>query len=474
MAIKRMFASVAVFGLVAVAAPMASAQQAPAPQPPSPARLHQPDAYEMPIETVRPGYNEATAPELPVGTLAQPARVRVETLSVEEETVSGKNLLRVRIPRGHRLHVGGIAVPELHAGTPQFEGFSFAPKLWKADSGTTCRTTNFIDTTNSVSIEQPTTLALISSDYRGGEASCYDTDLFLDLGLQREKFDKAINVDTFAALVPEPVHLGDSFNEQPSDKRGEDAVGEPPRDRQERQLAPGAFPQDAPELIGVTEAQIVEGETQFFAVPVLPGQSLKGSIEIIADGDSDGDGDGDGNQEPVDPFLRGLNVWVVNQLGQSHSIVGQTEAKVAQAKEPRTFASEYAISYGNLQSTETRQRLAWLGGTHYVAVSFTNFIDAATSTNAADAPAADTSATTETPLPPVTYRITLEPIGRAAQGPDFRAAAGTGDHTATDDSAPAGNRSERSRFWLLLAAIGGTALVVLIGVLSVMFKNARK
>lgn len=414
--------------------------------------------YQLPETTIKAGRDRASAPELPAGTLQEPARFRLETVSEAEEVEPGQQLLKVNIPKGHRLHIGGIAVPELGTGKGTLVGYSFAPKLLNSKEFLNVCSMNTGGDSILAGADRPVSF-FASSKLDQTSEDCQEGELYLNLGLDRTDYDKPINIDMAVALVPEPSELGDPLNEKPSEERAEEAIGDPLPASEIKRLVAGIQPNNAPELIGTTEGEIVEGETQFFAVPVEYGQSIKGTVEVLVDpGLEDA-------QEGVGGVVRNLNIWAVNELGQKQELVGETSVHTSTDPKPYTFASKYDISYANIDADGLGQTSFWLGGKQYVAVSFTNFAGR------------DTDAQTQ--LKPLKYRITLETLGDAVQGPTFDSAkVGTTKPSNTTTSASPSDQAAKptSTHWLWIAlGIGAViALAVLAGILALLLKQTRK
>ncbi|WJZ02807.1 vWA domain-containing protein [Corynebacterium freiburgense] len=419
--------------------------------------------YKFPQRTIQLGKDINDAPEVPVGTLDNPTRISAQTLTEAEEE-NGQNMLKLRIPEGHRLHIGYIAVPI--TGTVHFfrspGGFVFSPSLQYDHNGTmvTCNSSNGTSRSNFLDTDAPKAGYLVSDLYEPGDG-CNTNDVYLDLHLMRSnEYKDSIDIDMTFAAVPEPEDLGDEFHSKPTEERNTGDIQALSSTENVVAVQPNTQPEGAEELLGTTYGEISQGETHFYSVPVEWGQTLDGTLEVLEDlGQVQPEGDGE--------HSRTLELQVINALGQSQEIIGGSNIALADTQQPVNFGTRYPISYGNVHAEGANARSFWLGGNHYVALSFTN---TAGSLNEGE------------PQPArLKYRLTLKPQGAPKHGPNFQTAAHTEEtetatqrkvtEAASETAAPIQTTSVNTT----LKIVGGSvaAAAVLITATAVLIKTRK-
>lgn len=400
------------------------------------------EGYQLPSEKVEFARDKEGAPQLELGALEKPRRVTAKMPRGEGK----KSFAKVSIPKGHRLAVGITGVPPI--GTQRvLEGkFQYAPYLKSADD-LPCQAS--ATPAGDADGGRPMSGYLISG-VQGKDEYCDEDFYYLYFD---EMWEVPENVDLTLALVPEPDNFGDDSNKSVAKPRTAGDLEAPVDTGEIASVQPMNQPDShAAEVTGSVEAEIVEGETQYFAVPVEWGQALNATIEVVEDP----------RQHDLDPFertARALELHVLNQLGQLEEIVReQSHLRVEEIGKKHTVGTKYPISYAN--ATEDA---AWLGGKHFVQVSFT-------STHREGGP---TDATTE--IIPVKYRLTLTPVGKKVQGPEFKQAA-TQSKTSTEPSTTetsAENEGSAVNRTLVYVLVGVTTLA-LIALIFAIVKALRK
>lgn len=400
--------------------------------------------YQFSDEVVQFSADKSHAPMIEPGTLDKPKRIHAKMPVEDSENIYAK----VSIPEGHRLHVGFNAVPELGTARLLEKKFTYYPELTNP-KGLSCRA----ESTGASTIDggRPVFGSFISG-VQGSDNFCDGDFYFLTLN---ETWEGPQDVDMMLAAVPEPIDVGDDFNKTPSKERKEESLSEPADTSQVTPYTPLTHPDpDAPEVTGTVEAEIVEGETQYFATPVGWGQALDITTEIIEDPI-------EGKVDSFEKISRRLEVYAGNGLMQSQSdsiLTGEYQTRIEEIGKKNVAGTKYPISYANIEKNNP----LWLGGRHYVQVSFI-------STHREDG---NTDATTE--LHPVKYRINFRPVGKEVPGPKFESTY-SGEKTtqsatneATSEAQPsAEQKSGMSMVWWIVAAV---AIVVLAGAIFVLAK----
>ncbi|MDO4686463.1 MAG: VWA domain-containing protein [Corynebacterium sp.] len=419
--------------------------------------------YQFPQQLVQLGKDQHEAPEVPVGTVDQPTRITARTLTEAEEE-DGHNMLKLRIPQGHRLQVGYMAVPNdrMQRYVRSAGGFVFSPSLQHEDNGmlTTCGSDNGTGRSNFLDTDAPKSGYLISERYTN-DSSCYDSELFLDLRMTRSnEYKDSVDIDMTLAAVPEPEDMGDDFNAQPSAERTAANLQVLSSSEHVVAVTPNTQPEGSEELIGTTYGEIREGETHYYAVPVWWGQSLDGTLEVL---------EGGPEEDPAAEAetSRSLELQMVNKLGQSQELIGETNIATNGITGPAKFGTLYPISYGNLHSEKSNANSFWLGGEHVVALSYTDI--------------AGRTSNEQQEAPPLKYRLTLKPQGDALDGPVLRtvttpsSAAEPADNDVTESAAKTAAPLKTTSVNKTLKIVGGSvaAAAVLITAAAVFIKTRK-
>ena len=384
-------------------------------------------SYQYPAEIVHFGKNREEAPEVKLGTLERPHRITARTLRESEEE-DNHNVLRLRIPRGHRIHIGFTAVPK--GGNGAGGGVVFSPTLqYEQDnllvdcpSNSGSGRGNFMDTTAPIA-------GFLVGEHYDEDSPCYDADVYLDIGMMRSnEFHDFVDLDMTLAAVPEPENLGDAFNSVASQARQEQDFSVLSSEENVVAVPPATQPDGAHDLVGTTYGEIAEGQTHFYAVPISWGQALDGTFEVLRSQEESSEEEAgaevgaelDAGVEPgSEPgsgadaafSARAIEIQALNPLGQPQEIIGHREIDLAKIAEPATFGTMYPVSYANVDANDTSAQSFWMGGKQYVALSYINIAG----NIADDAPAA----------PTVKYRLTLKPHGKEVVGPKFNTVATT-------------------------------------------------
>lgn len=406
--------------------------------------------YQLPTETVEFSTSQTDAPTIEPGTLTNPNRITAK-LPITRSEDTEDFYAKVSIPKGHRLHVGFTAVPEVGT-TGYLSSFTYFPDLFQKEHSSCYE---WREEAGNTTGGRPISGYIIS---RVEGKGCDNTSYLLNLeGITKNAPD---NVDMFLAAVPEPTDLGDDFNKTPSKERTTADLGAPADLSHVTPYTPLNFPDpDAPEVEGTVEAEIVEGETQYFATPIGWGQALDVTVEVVDDPRA--------NQvdETHEKSGRALEVYVSNQLMQPQDggryPIGKNELKLQDIGTKIVTGTTTPISYANITSNSS----AWLGGRHYVQVDFVS--------NGRSATVGDTDASTE--LQPVKYRINFHRVGKEVKGPTFtEGAPATAAQTtsATPIAQPA--KSEKSGIGMVWWFVIGAALLLLAAVMVVLSRLAKR
>ncbi|MDO5077543.1 VWA domain-containing protein [Corynebacterium sp.] len=428
--------------------------------------------YQFPDEVVEFGKNRTDAPHVRLGTWEHPTRITARTLSESEEE-DNQNMLKLSIPKGHRVQVGYTAVPKASAGAAP-SGFVFSPKLQYERDGSMvdCPAHGGSGRGNFRDTQAPTTGYLVGDHY-DGDSPCYSEDVFLDIGLMRASdFHDAVDIDMSLAAVPEPEQHGDDFNTLAAQPRQDADL--PQLSPQENVVAvtPATQPDGAEELVGTTYGELADGQTHFYAVPVGWGQALDGTFEVLGAPPPEPPAEPTeateeqpqeaGEETSGTEASRIVEIQAMNALGQSQQLIGAEEVDVARAAEPATFGTLYPVSYANVDAQESNATSFWLGGTHYIAVSLSSV------------------STADNHPAPLKYRLTLKPYGKPVAGPKFPSNAdaeqsGAKETANTKSSTKASPVARTTGASPALKIVGGTvaASAVLITAFIVLVKTRK-
>lgn len=406
--------------------------------------------YQLPSEVVQFDAKKENAPTIEPGTLTDPKRINAKIVTEGAKASGGaKSYAKVRIPDGHRLQVGFNYVPPF--GTKSYgagQHFHLIPQL-QTDKNQTCaaRRTDVSSLTGGYPFA-----GALTSVVQGSSESCSADVYYLTMEAHDESQE---NLDMMLAVVPEPGanDMGDPVNEKEAPKRTESELKAAPAGQVQDVPPVTQWDDSAQEFTDTVESEIVEGETQYFAMPVEWGQSVDVTAEVVED-------PGSSDAKAAETGQRKLELDIQNALGQSQSVVGNSTLHVTDVRKPQVFGLGYAVSFGNNHIEDILSGAPWLGGRYYVQVSFVS-------------QGRNTDTNTTTQLQPLKYRLTATPVGTKVQGPKFAdpavqtktsaAPAGTDQQSpqATDTN-PMGI-STLMRWALILGGVGVLALLVLIG-----------
>ncbi|WJZ01664.1 vWA domain-containing protein [Corynebacterium freiburgense] len=392
--------------------------------------------YQLPSEQVKFSAKKEDAPMLEAGTLKNPKRVTAKIPTTNDQ----KTYAKVQIPEGHRLAVGLTGVPPIGTQRVAEGRFQYTPNL-QSPEDLSCEASRL--PAGDSEGGRPMSGSLISG-VQGKDDFC-DSDfyyLYFD-----HMWETPEDVDLTLALVPEPTDLGDDFNKKVPEPREAADLGKGEDSGQVTAYQALSQPDpDAPEVTGTVEAEIIEGETQYFATPVEWGQALDATIEVIEDPRANEAGN-------FEKAARRLEMHIQNQLGQLEETVWEdSNLLIEELGKKHTVGTKYPISYAN-----AKEDAAWLAGKHFVQVSFI-------STHRDDGP---TNANTE--IAPIKYRLTMKPSGKKVQGPKFNQAASTSKTEATSSKtseAPQAESAGTNRT-LVYALAGMTILAILVVIFAI-------
>lgn len=398
--------------------------------------------YQLPGEQVKFGVKKEEAPMLEAGTLENPKRV---TAKIPKSTEK-KTYAKVQIPEGHRLAVGLTGVPPVGTQRVAEGRFQYTPNLRSAKD-LSCEASR-VPAGDSEG-GRPMSGSLISG-VQGKDDFC-DSDfyyLYFD-----EMWETPEDVDLTLTLVPEPTDLGDDFNKKVSKPREAADLGKGEDSGQVTPYQALSQPDpDAPEITGTVEAEIIEGETQYFAAPVEWGQALEATIEVIEDPRANEAGN-------FEKAARRLEMHIQNQLGQLEETVWEdSNLLIEELGKKHTVGTKYPISYAN-----AKEDAAWLAGKHFVQVSFI-------STHRDDGP---TNANTE--IAPIKYRLTMKPVGNKVQGPKFSQAGTTSKtETSTAGTSEVSQAESAGMNRTLVYALVGMTILAILAVIFAIVAMLRK
>lgn len=330
-------------------------------------------------------------------------------------------------------------VPEIGAPGAWESDYKVIPSLRTKDDGI-CHASNSTDAMSPYG-GLPKASHVISKVQ--GESSMCSEDVYY---LEIDKSGDIENLDMTVAVVPEPSDFGDKSNEAKSSDRSDSDLSAIQQADDMQQVAPLSYPDlTAQPVVGTVVADIVEGETQYYATPVEWGQALDVTVEVLED-----TAGGDNAQQ------RKLEFFVQNSLAQDQQIIGKKYLSTAEFSSPVVFGTKRSVSYSNVDNNAT-----WFGGKHYVQVSFSN-VNKEVSESAEQQP--------------VKYRMTFTPIGTPVTGPQFDTGVLAAEQTDQADPAvqsQAEKSTEPSMIWWLLAGITLVIIGGLIALLIWLFKKSK-
>lgn len=376
--------------------------------------------YQLPSTRVEFSADKEKAPTLDVGTLENPARYHVVASTTEKEPAH----FTLDVPENHTLHIAMRTVPPV--GTKKFlEGHYGITLFAESCSGETLSASD-------ITADKPASGYFIAQDCTGEQRFNLS---FADSPVK--------DIDFTVVAVPKPTDLGDDFNKTPSTGRSREDLGQPAPSENPRKVTPASQPDESAPLIdGTVEAEIVEGETQFFAVPIEWGQALDVTAEVLEDTLAQGD-------DFVTGLQRSLDVSFSNAVHEKVASESSGPLFTKDIGKPEVIGTTFPVSYANAGGAEHASHSSWLGGTHYVQVSARS--------HGRDS---NTDATTE--LKPIKYRLTATPVGQAVKGPTFPKTAAqspkTSSTAAKADESPSAATEEKDSGWLFPGAI--IALVI--------------
>ena len=377
--------------------------------------------YQLPAQRVEFSGDKAKAPLLDVGTLDNPARYHAEITTSENENAYA----RITVPEGHWLHVGFNSVPPVGTKTflEEHYGINFSAENCTGESVSA----------SDLTADAPAAGFYFAKDC-SGEINLY----------ARPTGTVMKDIDLTIAAVPTPTEFGDAFNKTASTARTVADLGQPAPSENPQTITPASQPdKSAPLLNGTIEAEIVEGETQYLAVPIEWGQALDITAEILENTSTE-------NDNSFTEVARTLDISFTNALHQKVDQENTGPLYTKDISKPQVFGTAYPVSYANTEGLASGKS-SWLGGTHYVQISARSHHR---ETN--------TDATTE--LKPIKYRLTATPIGAAVTGPTFpktptgkSPSSTTAQPTESIDSTSGNSKTN----WLLPIGIGALILALI-------------
>ncbi|MDO4760909.1 MAG: VWA domain-containing protein [Corynebacterium sp.] len=367
--------------------------------------------YQLPSTRVEFSADKKQAPTLDVGTVDKPARYHVVAPTTEKEPAH----FTVDVPENHTLHIGMRTVPPV--GTKKFlEGHYGMTIFAESCSGETLAASD-------ITADMPASGYFIAQDCTGEQS--------FNLHLTGSPVK---DVDFTVVAVPKPTDLGDDFNKSPSTGRSAEDLSQPAPSENPQKVTPASQPDESAPLInGTVEAEIVEGETQFFAVPIEWGQALDVTAEVLEDTLTESD-------NFATSLQRSLDVNFSNAIHEKIASESSGPLFTKDIGKPVVIGTKFPIAYANASEAEYPGHSSWLGGTHYVQVSARS--------HGRDH---NTDATTE--LKPIKYRLTASPVGQAVKGPTFpKASTQTPTVSSTTANAADSNQAapeEKESSWLI-------------------------
>ncbi len=393
------------------------------------------------------------------GTKDNPARFHLTLPTIPGDTGAGETrdvYLRVPMAEGTRLQMGATAVPPTRTGTLLQSVFYMNLDQYTAQ-GEWCNNdsdSNKTSTGTAIAFDKPV-VAGITGPVIGEGDDCPAGETLVQFSIGGSAMSKEpINMDVTLAAVAEPTDLGDPINHTEPAERTTNSQLVPPTAGNDTHVSASYTPDHAQLLNGTTTAEIVEGETQYFAIDLGWGQHLDANLEILKD---------DYTGSTIDGINRKLEPSLLGPLGQPADLVSRTED--APADDKLSAYPGLSIDSGNTLSLGTRRPVSyannlgdpyypssWLAGRHVIGVSMTNDTGP------------DTDATTQST--PVTYRLTLAPTGNTVQGPTFPdtpilkpTTTTSSTSTTTPDQQPTTTNTTTGLPLWGWAAIGGTAII---------------
>ncbi|EPH03823.1 hypothetical protein HMPREF1531_01249 [Propionibacterium sp. oral taxon 192 str. F0372] len=366
------------------------------------------DASDLTAEQI------AGFPLVEPGTKDNPARFHLTLPKVSGGTDAADTrdaYLRVPMAEGTRLQMGATAVPPTRTGTihtdpngnTKYEAILSMSIDQYNENGFGCYNGWQGFRMAELSFELPVSQRYTGSVI-GGEDDCAvgNTLVRFSFGGSALSLQEPIDVDVTLAAVAEPTDLGDPINHtEPTERTNSQLV--PPTAGNDTHVSASYTPDHAQLLNGTTTAEIVEGETQYFAIDLGWGQHLDANLEILKD-------------DYIDKGLEGINrqleVSALGSLGQPIDLVSRTHKDGfnfnnvhVEPGDGLDFGTTLPVTYANTTEFNSTRNGSWLAGRHVIGVSMMN------------ATGSRTDATTQST--PVTYRLTLTPTGNTVQGPTF-------------------------------------------------------
>lgn len=394
--------------------------------------------YQMPTETVEFSPKKDSAPHLKIGTLDNPTRIHAKI----PNPVDTYSYAKVSIPEGHRLVMGYNIVPEIGAPGVFENDYVFIPSL-RTEKLSICHASNSTD-----GIEPyggiPRFSHLISK-VQGSSNTCSEEYYYLEIQKDAD-FD---DLDMTIYTMPEPSNYGDPSMETSTNKRADSDLGIPAPAGEVKEITPLSQPDaEATPIAGSVVTDIVSGETHYYPTAVGWGQALDVTVEVLEDPVAEELG-------PVDRIQRKLRFFVANNALQDQKLIGDKDLQTDRLNQPVVFGTEYPVSFGNVATNAS-----WLGGTHFVQVSFEDRED---------------NITAQTRQQPVKYRITFTPVGKEVEGPIWaKEAATTTAPSPTSEAPPQAQTEEKSGIsaaWWVVLVVALALLAIIVGVLTKLSKR---
>ncbi|WP_018295981.1 hypothetical protein [Corynebacterium lubricantis] len=412
-------------------------------------------AYDSAVQDIQGSEAIDAAPEVPRNV--SEFSTKIPPAADPHDSGSGGTSLYWRIPveKGESLSIASNTVVEPTVVTYDPGTLYLTPRLHEnADSQTPSgnRCSTYIDSLGENNFRGIQSVSLVSEKI--GTPNCDTSEVILEIERRGDYRDGA---DLLSEITIRRFGEVDQSTVTPAAQETE--LGTPVSAEEEAEpITPGTWFIDATplDLAGQNvTTNIVPGETHFYSVPIGYGQMLQGGIRATLNQAEEQGNSALGDALVLDAFNPGrASVPLTNRY---------PSARVSETFDP--FAYKAPISHGNLSSTGLES--AWLGGTHYLAVTYAPFNETE------DVSAEDQLLTLE-------YELANAAAGEEVDPPVF-AALGGGAADATAETTPqpvdsttleaAGTEESNNG---LSYALGGLGVVVLLGIIAAIIFISRK